>query len=247
VGEIAVACRLCGFQGPAPEHQCTASHAAQAAVKASCPHCGHFPIHQPHTCTAKTIMTTWFTSDQHFGHKNIITYSNRPFASVEEMTEELIRRHNERVAPGDTVYHVGDFSLSEKLVQPTLARLHGQHILIAGNHDRCHRTHRGWIKWLDRYRKFGFTRVSHEERLELDSGLRLLLAHIPYEIDERHGERYAEHRPKDDGLILLHGHVHEAWAVKRRMINVGVDVRNYAPISVEEIESIAIDIQRRGN
>jgi len=63
-------------------------------------------------------MTTWFTADQHFGHKNIIGYSGRPFADVEEMTEELVRRHNACVAPEDTTYHVGDFSLDERKVQP---------------------------------------------------------------------------------------------------------------------------------
>lgn len=54
-------------------------------------------------------MNTWFTSDQHIGHKNIIAYSNRPFSNVDEMTEELVRRHNERVRPDDLVYQLGDF------------------------------------------------------------------------------------------------------------------------------------------
>ena len=37
----------------------------------------------------------WFTSDTHFGHKEIIRFTGRPFASVEEMDRELIRRWNE--------------------------------------------------------------------------------------------------------------------------------------------------------
>jgi calcineurin-like phosphoesterase family protein len=35
---------------------------------------------------------TFFTSDQHLGHRNIIRLCSRPFASIEEMDETLISR-----------------------------------------------------------------------------------------------------------------------------------------------------------
>lgn len=46
----------------------------------------------------------FFTSDFHFGHKNIIRYDNRPFLSVEEMDAEIVRRWNAKVSPDDIVY-----------------------------------------------------------------------------------------------------------------------------------------------
>ena len=46
----------------------------------------------------------FFTSDLHFGHKNIIRYDNRPFLSVEEMDAEIVRRWNAKVSPDDIYY-----------------------------------------------------------------------------------------------------------------------------------------------
>ncbi|MFR5135571.1 MAG: phosphoesterase, partial [Acutalibacter sp.] len=55
-------------------------------------------------------MSAFFIADTHFGDGNILRYENRPFATVEEMDQELIRRWNEKVGEGDTVFHLGDFS-----------------------------------------------------------------------------------------------------------------------------------------
>ena len=53
-------------------------------------------------------MNYWWTSDYHFSHFNIIRYCKRPFETAEEMNETIIRKHNERVKPEDTVFFLGD-------------------------------------------------------------------------------------------------------------------------------------------
>ena len=51
-----------------------------------------------------------YTSDLHFGHKNVIEFDHRPFHDVNEMDHLMIESWNSRVQPDDTVYILGDFS-----------------------------------------------------------------------------------------------------------------------------------------
>lgn len=79
----------------------------------------------------------FFTSDLHLGHANVICHCNRPFASVEEMDETLIRNWNQRVKTNDTVYVLGDLMFrNQKPPEEYLDRLKGRKHLITGNHDR---------------------------------------------------------------------------------------------------------------
>ncbi|WP_251982314.1 metallophosphoesterase [Methylobacterium sp. B1] len=81
-----------------------------------------------------------YTSDQHFGHANLILGSMRtlrPFASVEEHDETLIAAWNSVVRPADEVWHLGDFAYrcTQEHAQRCFDRLNGRKRLIRGNHD----------------------------------------------------------------------------------------------------------------
>jgi calcineurin-like phosphoesterase family protein len=86
-------------------------------------------------------MTSWITSDLHFGHANIMRFCPTARArfkdDVEYMNEQMVREWNDTIAPEDTVYILGDvaFLPADKAVR-ILQRLNGTKILVEGNHDR---------------------------------------------------------------------------------------------------------------
>lgn len=186
-------------------------------------------------------MNTWFTSDHHFGHKNIIRLCSRPFADLDEMHRTLINNWNRDIRPEDLVYIVGDLSfmqLSE--TRKLLKRLNGKKILIQGNHDKA--------KYIP---KEDFIEIVTKKQITLKDGTNVLLCHYPYkgtkeEIEHaaknKYELRYQDRRPEDKGMWLIHGHVHGHWKIKRRMINVSVEVWDYSPVSEDKIiETLKIE------
>ena len=49
----------------------------------------------------------YYTSDLHFGHRNVLKFDNRPFANVDEMDLVLIENWNNRVQPDDAPMIIG--------------------------------------------------------------------------------------------------------------------------------------------
>ncbi len=185
-------------------------------------------------------MTTWFTADLHLGHANIIGYCARPYADVAEMDAALIDGWNDTVDEDDTVWVLGDVALgSIEHGMRAIGRLRGRKLLVPGNHDRCWR---GWGRraeeWAERYLAAGFESVRQGPVQVRVGGHPALADHFPYQGDSQAQDRFVEHRPVDRGSWLLHGHVHEQWGQRHRMINVGVDVCGYRPIAEESVAAL---------
>lgn len=180
-------------------------------------------------------MTRWFTSDLHLGHVKINELAGRPFSSVEEMNEILVARWNDVVSPGDEVWVLGDFVMGKKdETLPLVSRLNGTKHLIPGNHDRVMPTDPQLARWLPRYREVGI--IVHNMYEEIQFGKSGAgMCHFPFSGDSHGGDRYEELRPVDEGQLLLHGHVHEQWKQRGRMLNVGVDVWDFYPVHEETI------------
>ena len=191
------------------------------------------------------MSTRWFTSDQHFGHRNIIGYSGRPYVDgagepdVAWMNTDLVVRHNMCVARGDEVWMLGDVVMGDKGAGLELVReCVGRKTLVSGNHDKCFRKGgRAVPGWEGRYAvEGGLKAVLHGTvELVLIDGQSVLLSHFPYVGDSGEEERFVSHRPVDDGRWLLHGHVHEKWRQRGRQINVGVDAWGGFPVAEEQV------------
>ncbi len=180
-------------------------------------------------------MTTYFTGDQHFGHKNIIEYCGRPFHSVSEMNTALVANWNSVVGHNDTVHVLGDVAMGRREESmPLIGQLTGHKILYPGNHDRCWYGHGERALPLGReYLDAGFEAIRQGPWQMAVGGREVLLCHLPYRGDSQDTERYGKFRPADEGLWLIHGHIHEKWRRRERMINVGVDVWDFAPVNEE--------------
>lgn len=167
----------------------------------------------------------WFVSDTHWGHKNIIKYSNRPFESVEEMDEALIKNWNSKVKPNDEVWHLGDFSFhKEGMTEGIIKRLNGRINFVRGNHDEI-------MPNLYKY----FKSVQDYKEIRVD-GQKIVLCHFPMLTWNK------AHR----GAWMLHGHSHGSvnyLNVGTTRLDVGVDNFKYTPVSYEEVRDLLKDIE----
>ncbi len=173
----------------------------------------------------------YYIADNHFGHKNVIRFDNRPFADTVLMDEVLVHNWNERVTEDDTVYILGDcFWKNEENSVKLIQRLKGHKHLIGGNHDRVHGRLRFYYESIEHYAE-----INDNNRL-------VILCHYPIPF----------YKNQHYGAVMLYGHVHntreqdfiekwkrELWEseIPCNMINVGcmMEYMKYTPRTLNEI------------
>lgn len=174
----------------------------------------------------RNLETIWFTSDHHWGHPNIIRFSGRPFADVEEMNEALIARWNQVVGERDTVYHLGDiFLMPAEAARRVRDRLHGRICLIRGNHDKTAESLKAGFEWIKDYYEL---KVDDPEATE--GVRRIVLCHYAFRVWNR----------SHHGAWHLYGHSHGSLPDDPNGLSfdVGVDCHDYAPISYARVKEI---------
>jgi calcineurin-like phosphoesterase family protein len=157
-------------------------------------------------------VTVFFTADTHFGDHRTLNIHKRPFASVAEMDAAIVERWRAVVRPEDEVWHLGDVARSAAQL-PILAELPGIKHLVRGNNDPDAVAQAPlWAS------------VAPYAELELD-GHRLVLCHYPFR------SWNGQHK----GAIDLHGHSHGRLKPIPRQFDVGVDARDFAPVTLAEL------------
>lgn len=182
----------------------------------------------------------FFSSDQHFGHRNVLKFCHRPFADEKEMGQALIDNWNSVVTNDDIVVTMGDlfwFNDSHS-IKKCINKLNGKEIyIVLGNHDK----------------RESFHRVT-DERFHILDGI----SHIYLRCEDENRWYYktfeivCSHYPlmtwahRDKGAINLFGHIHSGprsetdydqnlplWTGQQ--LDVGVDNQEYTPVSFEDV------------
>ena len=183
----------------------------------------------------------FFSSDQHFGHRNVLRFCGRPYSDEKEMGQALIDNWNSVVTNDDIVVSMGDFFWfnDSHSIKKCIDKLNGKEIyLVLGNHDK----------------RESFRRVT-DERFHIVDGI----THIFLRCDD--AERWYQktfeivcsHYPlmtwshRDRGAINLFGHIHSGWLRscddydqnlplwRGQQLDVGVDNQNFTPVSFEDV------------
>jgi len=143
----------------------------------------------------------FFTSDLHFGHKNILKFNpgTRAFSDTEEMDEHIIQHWNDTIRPKDTVYHLGDFSfLNNTKTVEIMNRLQGNIVWIKGNHDNQ--------KVFKDMKTYDIKQINADKQ-------KIVLCHFPIACWNGSGRGYWH----------LHGHSHGSYKTQGKILDVGWD------------------------
>jgi calcineurin-like phosphoesterase family protein len=175
-------------------------------------------------------MGTHFTSDEHFGHLNIIRFTGRPFSGLQDMKEKLIANHNSVVGKNDDVFHLGDMFWKTCPLKECLEiryALNGRHHFIYGNHDE---------RIIDnKILQDSFVFVRDAYNLQIKGFPNIYLHHYACRVWN------GSHR----GAYHLYGHSHSALPEANPSstmdesplcFDVGVDAQNFFPISIEYVK-----------
>jgi calcineurin-like phosphoesterase family protein len=168
----------------------------------------------------------WFTSDIHFGHKNVLRFctKRREKMGIDIDDPEFDDKHrlylidqwNKTISKKDTVYILGDFSFyNREGTRRILEKLNGKKHLILGNHDKSCKGLENYFESVSQIKTVDFKKHEYEF---LDENFIVEMCHFPI---------YSWNR-RQHGVCHIHGHTHGSMceinkSSKELRVDVGYD------------------------
>lgn len=179
----------------------------------------------------------WFTSDLHFGHRNVLRFCDRPWDNEKEMDNGLIENWNNTVGDNDIVFILGDvfwFNDSHS-IKKVLSKLKGKNIyIIPGNHDDFKSYHRVDDDRINLCEDVVVTWITRESKKLQE----IWLSHYPM--------MTWPHREND--AYQFFGHIHskpnrnegvdQDLPLHWNQLDIGCDYWDYKPVSLETLENM---------
>lgn len=173
----------------------------------------------------------YYIGDLHFGHRKVIEYDKRPFATVEEMDKVLINNWNKKVNEDDSVYIIGDFIYkSSHDATYYLKQLKGHKHLIVGNHDWRTLEDAKACQYFESIEDMGYVK---------DDDTEVVMCHYP--MVEWKGSRW-----KRNASVLVFSHIHnntdstyDIMTSIHNALNAGCMVNGYEPCTLVELQENA--------
>lgn len=172
---------------------------------------------------------TYFSSDWHLGHANIIKYDKRPFDDTEEMDHTIMNNVVGQLQKGDRLYYLGDFAFTRSANTmegyiKALALTEAELFFIKGNHDK-----RDTIRLYERYGTYLGEQKKIKVMIERErwEEQEIVLNHYAMRVWDK------SHR----GTWHLYGHSHHSLPDLEESLSfdVGINGWDYKLVSLEQV------------
>lgn len=180
----------------------------------------------------------FFTSDLHFGHRNVISFCNRPFINEKDMGSKLIENWNSVVGENDIIFVLGDtfWFNDSRAIKKVLNSLNGEIYILPGNHDDFSSYHRVNNPKIHLCEDIAVLWLESEDNRWSKKIIEIWMSHYPM--------MTWPHREK--GAYQCFGHIHSKIGGRNgdmdqdlplhwNQVDVGCDFWDYKPVSLEHL------------
>ena len=170
----------------------------------------------------------FFTSNLMFGAEEALKKYNRPFSTVEEMNETIVKNWNERVCPQDVVYCLGDFGDLE-----FVKRLNGRVNIVLGKEElkRLNDLYLDPEEYKYEMQEQGFNNVSTAGALIVKSA-----GFMAPEMENARFSMSYEKRPEGKDMLALVGKFGNATEMDPNVLQVATDLHGFCPLTETQVK-----------